>query len=109
MSPRNLDFTDFIYLGAHARVPAHVPAPQVYGFGPMDPGDLATHMANGRVTASILRAGQGLPPLGVGAVAQPAAPAPPLAAPAVVPPPQFLEAEWWRFLLRWIQAGRSDM
>ena len=87
MSPRNPDFTDFLYLGAHAHVPAHIPAPQVYGFGPMDPGDLATHMANGRVTANILRAGQGLPPLGVGVVAQPAAPAPPVAAPAVVPPP----------------------
>ena len=87
MSPRNTDLTDFIYLGSHAHIPRHIPANQVYGFAPMDPGSLARHLADGRVAANIIRAGLGMAPLAAGGPAPlPAAPAPPAPIAPAAPP-----------------------
>lgn len=71
LSLQNSDLDDFEYLGASAVPPARIPLNQIYGFGAMDPADLANYMRQGRLMADAHRQAQGLPPLA--AVAAPAA------------------------------------
>ena len=83
----NPDYTDFIYLGASTTVPARVPAHEVYGFAPMDPGTLAHHIQQGRMEANAERLNRGLPPLAPMAAGHAAVVPPP---PAVAPLPGVL-------------------
>ena len=84
MDHLNGDFADFIFLGAHGVIPAHIPAHEVYSFAPMNPGLLAHHMTLGKVEANAIRHSRGVGPIGAVAHAIPA-PAVAPAAPAAVP------------------------
>ena len=98
MSALNTDLTEFIYLGPNPAIPAHIPANQVYGFAPMNPGTLAGYLASGKIMANAIRANQGLPALGqapqAAALAQavPGAPVAPVA--AVAAPPAVAGQVW---------------
>lgn len=88
MSLLNADLEEFIYLGSNTNIPPNIPANRAYGFAPLDPGTLANHVANGRVMANVIRAGQGLGALAanpaVAAAAPPVAPVAPVAPPGVL-------------------------
>lgn len=86
LDSHNPDYTDFIYLGPSAAVPARVPPHEVYGFAPLDPGYLVTEIQAVRADAIVERAARGLPVIaGLGAPAAPAAVTG--AVPAPPPPP----------------------
>ncbi|CAL1154679.1 unnamed protein product [Cladocopium goreaui] len=82
----NPDYEDFEFLGPNHAIPARIPQASIYGFAPMDPGELARQMALGRIEADSIRAQRGLPPLAGGRQGV-AAPAPVPAAPVPAPPP----------------------
>lgn len=82
----NPDYEDFEFLGPNHAIPARIPQASIYGFAPMDPGELARQMALGRIEADSIRAQRGLPPVAGGRQGV-AAPAPVPAAPVPAPPP----------------------
>lgn len=77
LSLANSDLIDFEFLGPSPHPPARIPAARIYGFAPMDPGDLADYIQRGQVMADALKAARGIP----------AAPGVPAAAPGVVAAP----------------------
>eukprot|EP00438_Fugacium_kawagutii_P003956 Skav200396 [mRNA] locus=scaffold1919:156792:162160:- [translate_table: standard] len=79
LSPANGDYTDFEYLGSQTRPPARIPARQIYGFAPLDPGTLANYIHQGQQAAEAERRALGLPAGGA------VGPAPALAAPPAPP------------------------
>ena len=87
MDASNTDYEDFEFVGGSGVIPPRIPPASIYGFAPIDPGELARQMTLARVEAATLRQQRGLHALPV-APALPAAaiPAPPPALPGVLAP-----------------------